>query len=174
MTPNSTSAVRKAKFCRILMTRSLGMSGSARLSGAVRAGAAFDVERAGDDVGLVELDTGEFAHDAAVIHDGDAVAAADQFVVVGGIEQDRCAIVGELTHEAVKLLLGADVDAAGRVVEQNDARSGHQPFGDDDLLLVTAGQRRYRVALGTDPDLQALDGCVDRALFLAAVNKRTR
>ena len=53
----------------------------------------------------------ELAHDAAVIHDGDAVAAADELVVVGRIEQDRGALVGKLAHQPIELLLGADVDA---------------------------------------------------------------
>ena len=70
------------------------------------------------------------------------------------VEQDRSARVGELAHQAVELLLGADVDAAGRIVEQDDARVGHQPLGDDDLLLVAAGQGRDRLVGLADLDLQ--------------------
>src|SRR5450631_4527339 len=36
--------------------------------------------------------------------------------------------------------LGADVDALGRLVEDDDARFGRQPLADDDLLLIAAGQ----------------------------------
>ena len=42
----------------------------------------------------------------------------------------------------VDLLLGADVDAAGRLVEQEHPRPGRQPLADDHLLLVAAGERR--------------------------------
>ena len=42
--------------------------------------------------------------------------------------------------EPVDLGLGADVDAAGRLVEQQDAAVAQQPAGQHDLLLVAAGQ----------------------------------
>ena len=38
----------------------------------------------------------------------------------------------------VEVVLGADVDAAGRVVEQQDLRPRGEPAGDHDLLLVAA------------------------------------
>ncbi len=124
---------------------------------------------------LVSVSVGacELAHDAAVIHDGDTVAAADQLVIVGRIEQDRRALVGELAQQPVELLLGADIDAARRIVEQDDARLGHQPFGDDDLLLVAARQRRDRIARCADLDLQPRR-CRDRsaARSLRAVDER--
>src|SRR5580658_1595642 len=99
MTQNSASAVTKGMFCRSLMARLLGMGRLARLG---RAGARLDVERTGDDVGFVEVVAREFAQDAAVIHDGDAVAAADQLVIVGRIEQHRRALIGELANEPVE------------------------------------------------------------------------
>ena len=64
----------------------------------------------------------ELALDRAVVEHEHAVAAADQLVIVGRIEQDRRAGVGELAQQLVDLLLGADVDAARRIVEQDDAR----------------------------------------------------
>ena len=47
----------------------------------------------------------------------------------------------QFAHEAVHGGLGADVDALGRLVEDDDLGRGRQPFGDDDLLLVAARQR---------------------------------
>ena len=88
----------------------------------------------------------EHAHDAAVIEDQHAIAAADQLVIVGAVEQDRRPGVGQLAHQRVELLLGADVDAAGRVVEQDQPRPGHQPLADHHLLLVAARQRAHGVA----------------------------
>ena len=78
------------------------------------------VERAGDDVALGDLAAAQFAQDAPVIEDGDAIAAADQLVIVGGVEQDGRAGVGKAAQQLVDLLLGADVDAAGGIVEQDD------------------------------------------------------
>ena len=57
--------------------------------------------------------------------------------------------------QVVDLLLGADVDAAGRLVEEQHARRGGQPLADHDLLLVAAGERRRPAARAgaADPEL---------------------
>ena len=80
---------------------------------------------------------------AGVEHDH-AVAEMDQLGNLGRVEQDRAAELGEGAHQHIELVLGADVDAAGRIEEQQDAALGEQPFGDGDLLLVAAGE-------GADP-----------------------
>ena len=49
-------------------------------------------------------------------------------------------------EQRVDVALGADVDAAGRVVEQQDPRLRREPAGDHDLLLVAAAERGDRVA----------------------------
>ena len=51
--------------------------------------------------------------------------------------------VGELAHQLVDLVLGADVDAAGRLVEDDHARLHRQPARQHDLLLVAAGERAH-------------------------------
>ena len=60
---------------------------------------------------------------------------------LGRMEQHGAAGVGVCANEAVELVLGADVDAARRIEQQQDAAFGQQPFGDGDLLLVAAGER---------------------------------
>jgi hypothetical protein len=47
---------------------------------------------------------------------------------------------GLRADQFVDLLLGADVPTAGRMVEDHDPRSGVQPLGEHDLLLVAAGE----------------------------------
>src|SRR5581483_11119286 len=106
---NSRTAVRRPTFWRALMARTSSMHGP---------GGTIDVERARDDVGLVELGAFELAHDAPVLHDGHAIAAADQFVIVGRIERDGGALGGQLAHQAVQLLLGADVEALRGIIWQ--------------------------------------------------------
>ena len=65
----------------------------------------------------------------------------------GGDEEDGAAGGGEAVGEGVPdLALGADVDAAGRLVEDEEAGGGHQPLADHDLLLVAAGERLDRLA----------------------------
>ena len=81
----------------------------------------------------------ELAPDRAAVHHQDAVAAADELIVVGRVEEDGRSCAGKLVQKRVDLLLGADVDPARRIVEQQDARLGHQPLADDELLLVAAG-----------------------------------
>ena len=52
----------------------------------------------------------------------------------------RDALGGQRPHQLVDRVLGADVDAAGRLVHEDDAGVGGQPAGEDDLLLVAAGE----------------------------------
>ena len=72
-------------------------------------------------------------------------------------EQDDAAVGRHLADQAVDLALGADIDAAGRVVEEEDLRRDLQPLADDDLLLVAArelvGERPGRARL----DLEVVD-----------------
>ena len=53
--------------------------------------------------------------------------------------------VGQLVDDAIDLVFGADVDAAGRLVQDQDFRIGEQPFRQHDLLLVAAGQMAGRL-----------------------------
>ena len=50
-------------------------------------------------------------------------------------------LAGQLGEQPVHLGLGADVDAAGGLVDDQQPRLGGQPLGDDDLLLVAAAHR---------------------------------
>ena len=47
---------------------------------------------------------------------------------------------GQVVDDAVDVLLGADVDAAGGVVEEEDVGIAQQPAGEQDLLLVAAAE----------------------------------
>src|SRR6478735_5477560 len=98
MTRNSATAPISPEWWRRCKSRSAtnrerrgraAASAMDRLGLAGRGGA--DVEGARDDVPLVDLGAGEFAHDAAAVHHGDTVAAADQLLVVGRVEQDASA-----------------------------------------------------------------------------------
>jgi hypothetical protein len=40
----------------------------------------------------------------------------------------------------MNLRLGADVDATGRVIDNQNARLARHPFGDDDLLLISPAE----------------------------------
>src|SRR3954462_14357987 len=104
-------------------TGAAGMVGDAsrmnQLHGFVRFGR--DVERACDEIALVQSAARALAHDPAAIHYGNPIAAADQLLVIRAVEQDAGPRIRELPQQAVDLLLGADIDAAGRIVEENDS-----------------------------------------------------
>ena len=56
-------------------------------------------------------------------HDEDAVGEKQKLREFGADHEDGEAFGGERADERVDLLLGADVDAAGGLVEEEDARS---------------------------------------------------
>ena len=77
----------------------------------------------------------------AVAHDGDAIGERHDLFEVGGRKQDGEAFAGKPAHGAEDIGLGADIDAAARLVHQKHLRIGHQRLADDDLLLIAAGHR---------------------------------
>ena len=50
--------------------------------------------------------------------------------------------LGEIDDQPVDLVARADVDALGRLVEQEDLRRVHQHAREQELLLVAAGEMR--------------------------------
>src|SRR6478609_4326812 len=104
----------------------------------------------------------EAAADLAIGHDQDAVAHADQLLDFRRDHQDAGAARGERVDDLVDLALGADIDAPRRLVEDEDARRTHQPFADDDLLLIAARQVLDQGALDVPlADLDAGRGAGD-------------
>src|SRR6476661_1201476 len=82
----------------------------------------------------------ELADKNARVHDTDAVTDPEQFWHFRRDHNDSLAGIGELVDDAIDLVLGADVDTAGRFIENQDFRIGKQPFRQHYLLLVAAGQ----------------------------------
>ena len=99
---------------------------------------------------------GTMPHSAALMHDHDAVGHVDHLLRLRGDVDDRQAVADEVLQHFLDLALGVDVDAARRLVEDQDAALLHQPAGDDDLLLVAAAEAGDRIFLAADLDLQPL------------------
>src|SRR4051812_25871411 len=93
----------------------------------------------GDGIGLKAV-AAEFLDDAAATYDQDAVAQADEFLMVGGRDEHGGAGGGSLVDEVMDVGLGAHVDALGGLVEDQHLRFHTEPAADDDLLLVPAGE----------------------------------
>ena len=90
--------------------------------------------------GFAEVGAGEFAGEAALAHHEDAAAEADEFGEFGGDDEDGFAFEGEFVEELVNFGLGADVDAAGGFVDDENVALAGDPFGEGDFLLVAAAE----------------------------------
>ena len=113
--------------------------------------------RAGrDDRLLGGLLARERGHEAALAHDEHAVGEGEDLGQLGGDDQDGHAVAGQLGEQAVDLGLGADVDPAGRLVDDEQRRLAGQPLGQHDLLLVAAREQRDRAGDPAVLDLEAL------------------
>src|SRR5271166_2153967 len=106
-------------------------------------------------IGVLAVDD---AGHAPLVHDENAVAHAENLRQLRGNHQDRDALRGEFGDELVDLGLSADVDAARRLVEDEDAWACQQPAGDKHLLLVAAGE--------VDDGLLKVGGAHAQALLL--------
>src|SRR6185437_14223107 len=84
---------------------------------------------------------GQKAGEPAFAHHCDAVAQPQDFGQLGGNDDDGAALICQRVEQLVNLVLGADVDAARGFVEDQHLAVAQQPFGDDDLLLVAAGEK---------------------------------
>ena len=79
-------------------------------------------EGRGEDRALRHRVAGELGDDAAAAHDEHAVREADHLLELGRDQDDAEAVGGELGEEVVDRALGADVDAARRLVGDQHAR----------------------------------------------------
>src|SRR5260370_40368124 len=89
---------------------------------------------------LAELAAIKKPRHCALVHDRDAITDPDDLLHVAGDHQYRDAPVSEAPQHIVDLLFGPDVDAARRLVKDQHFWPHREPFGEDDLLLIAAGQ----------------------------------
>src|SRR5690606_23658431 len=78
--------------------------------------------------------------------------------------------VRQSVDDRVDLVLGADVDAAGRLVEDEQVGLGVQPLAQDDLLLVAAGELADDGHHGRRLDVQVLPVLLRDGDLLVAVH----
>ena len=127
--------------------------------------------RAGDHLHqtvLVEAAVGDHAVDAAVADDGETAAEREQLVELRRDDDDRDAVGRELAQQRVDFLLGADIDAARRLVADEHFRLRQDGAREDDLLLVAAAQARDRRAERRGDQAQLAQDLAGGALFAAA------
>ena len=103
-----------------------------------------------------------------VPQDRDPVAHGDDLIELGRRHEQRQALLAQPTDQRHHLGMGADVDAARRFVENQDARLRDQPAGQHHLLLVAARQLPHRLVRVGRGDGERLDHLLGEAfLFLA-------
>src|ERR1700733_7591738 len=86
----------------------------------------------------VEVRPFEKAANLAATHHHDAVGHADQLLDLGGNEEDRGARSDHLVDDLINFIFCSDVDAARRLIEDEDRGGAEQPFRNHDLLLIAA------------------------------------
>src|SRR5918998_6950378 len=100
----------------------------------------------------------ELLDDAPAGHHEQPIAQLPRLPDLGGHVEHRDPVFGQPAHQAEDLLPGPDVDAASRVVQDQNPRTRAHPPREHDLLLVAAGERldeliQRRRADGQVPDV---------------------
>ena len=72
-------------------------------------------------------------------------------------------LAGDLADQLVQVALRLDVDADGRLVDDQDVGVGGEPLGDRHLLLVAAGEVADGLRERRRADLERVDEGLDRA-----------
>ena len=95
--------------------------------------------------------------DRAAAEDMQPVAEVVDLGKIGGDQDDAGAGLEQAGEDFVDLDLGADIDADRRLVEDEELGAMVEPFADDDLLLVAAGECRGGHAGRSGDDAQIGD-----------------
>ena len=109
------------------------------------------------DAGLRTRTDLDHAGDAAGVHDRDPVGEVDELVEVGRDDEDGDAAIGELADALADRGDRPDVEAVGRLAEDDDARIERELASEDRLLDVAAAELADRRPLGRGPDVELLD-----------------
>ena len=109
-----------------------------------RRGLGLRRERGLEDRALVHPCALELGRDAARAHDEHPMGEAEDLLDLARDEQDAHAVGGEAREQVVERLPGADVDAARRLVRDEQPRPHEERPREEQLLLVAARQRARR------------------------------
>ncbi len=116
----------------------------------------------------------EFPDDAALVHHENPVAHAEHLFEFGGDDDDGCALFGEPVQKPVDFDLGADIDAAGWFVQDEDFRARIQPARQQHLLLVAAAERSDDGIDAGGLDVKLSDIAFGQRAFFVAVDHADR
>ena len=122
------------------------------------------------DGGFRNLVSGKFADFLRSRRTITRLAAARDFFQLGRNKDNGHALLAEVFHFTGNFEFGADIDAAGGLVEDEQFRAGGEPAGEDDFLLVAAGEV-FDGGFGVGGfDVKSLDETVGDLPLLASGN----
>src|SRR5439155_6891274 len=98
----------------------------------------------------------DLSGDSALVKDEDPIGHREVLRQVARDEDDPEAGRGKLRDDPVHLDLGTNVDPTSRLVEDEDLWIRGQPLGQDDLLLIAAGQRPGELVDSGHPHVELL------------------
>src|SRR5438132_8334626 len=171
-TTSPTKAMERPKRCRFTSDRG-GAAGCGVSRAACAPGSATAClpRRARHDPLLRRLAALELRGDPALVHHQDPVGHPEDLRQLGRDHHNRHPGARQLDHQPVHLDLRADVDAPGRLAEQEDLRPGLEPLRDDALLLVPAGEMADRLVAAAPPDVETADRRVHDSTFLVPAHE---
>ena len=120
---------------------------------------------------LRRLGAAHLRHDATGAHHQNAVAHAEHFRQLARNHDDRHALRGKLAHQAMDLGFRADIDAARRLVHDQDARLGREPFRQADFLLIAARKLSDDLTDAARADIELFDAVVGENTLRLAVDE---
>ena len=88
----------------------------------------------------------KLAREPAFVHHEHPVGQAENFLHFTRCKQNGNALTCQLIHKFIDFLFRPNIDAARRLVEQQQFGLKAEPFPEHDLLLVAAGQVANRLA----------------------------
>ena len=144
-----------------------GLHAAATCSMAVAANGIAAVRRASAEPGNSPMRRPRLHHEIAI-------ADAHQFFGFRGDHEHTAALRGEIAISFRISVLALHVEAAGRLVQQEQARLGCKPSPDDDLLLIAAAQGADRLLAAGNHDVQPSDQIVGKAFLAAAIDETAR
>src|SRR6185436_16445944 len=106
---------------------------------------------------LADLFIGKFAHHRAALEHDDAIGEREHRFRFGRKHDDGQSPRAQVADDVDDVVLGADIHAAGRLAQDQEARRVAQPFRQRHLLLVAARQHAELELDRRRPDLQLLD-----------------
>ena len=103
-----------------------------------------------------------------VAQDDDPVAVGGDLLELRGDDEKGKSVLAQALDQADDLGMGAHIDAARRLIEDEEARFGGQPAGEQGLLLIAAGEKPDGLFRIRRADVEQLDEAVGDLFLLAS------